>query len=154
MMNKAISATLLTFVAIGVIATATLSQLSYAADADIVNATLTAPILKDATGKELSNPAKVGQLVIISTSLASSGNSTNDSSVPFVIIIEARDELGISHYSQFALGNLNLGAKSEVGLSWIPKEAGTYELKAFALSDLNNPQILAPAHTSLTRVEQ
>lgn len=148
MMNRAVSVALLAFAAVGA---AALSQSSYAVDP--VNATLTAPVLKDATGRELSNPAQVGQLVIISTSL-SSNSSAGNSSVPFVIIIEARDELGISHYSQFAMGSLNPGARSEVGLSWTPKEAGTYELKAFALSDLNDPQILAPAHTSLTRVEQ
>lgn len=156
-MNRAISVTLLTFVATtGVITMAALSQLSYAADSDIINATLTTPILKDATGKELSSPAKVGQLVIISTTLLSNSSSTaaNNSIVPFVIMIEARDELGISQYSQFAIGSLNLDAKSEVGISWTPKEAGTYELKALALSELNNPQILAPAHSSLTRIQQ
>jgi hypothetical protein len=129
------------------------SHFSYAADTD--NATLTVPILKDGMGKILPTPAKVGQLVVISTTLASNSSdaTADNSSMPFVIIVEVRDELGVPLYSQFAIGSLNPGGESEVGLSWTPKEAGTYELKAFALSDMNNPQILAPVNSSITHIE-
>ncbi len=146
---------------VGTIA-ATFAHDSFALEGNNTNATLTAPILKDPVGKVIAAPAQVNKMVIISTTLtsnssnsSSSSNSTNDDSIPFMIVVEARDELGITHYSQFALGSLNLdGSASEVGLSWIPEEAGTYELRAFALSDWNNPQILAPAQRSLTSVEQ
>lgn len=129
---------------------------SYASDESFnTNATLTAPVLKDPTGKAIEGPVKLNQMVIITTKLTSTSSSSN-SSMPFIIIVEARDELGVTRYSQFGTGSLNLGgnSSSEVGLSWRPEEAGIYELRAFALSDFNSPQILAPVQSSLIDVEQ
>lgn len=142
-----------------------LSGSSYATEAASYagnNASLTAPILKDASGKPLTTPPKVGQMVVISTTLASNGTTSSnasstsaDSSIPFIVIVEARNELGITEYSQFAIGRLmNGNSSSEVGLSWTPDASGRYELKAFALSDLNDPVLLALPESSIATVQQ
>jgi len=66
---------------------------------------------------------------------------------PFVIIIEARDTTGVTSYLQFQIGRLSAQGISDVGVSWLPEKAGTYELRAFAISNFTNPIILTDVRT-------
>lgn len=170
-MSRAIGGSVLLAAMLGLIialalTSSSLSGSSYATEAASYvgnNASLTAPILKDPTGKPLTTLPKVGQMVVISTTLASNTTNSNassasaDSSIPFIVIVEARNELGVTEYSQFAIGRLMNGgsnSSSEVGLSWTPDASGVYELKAFALSDLNDPVLLALPESSIATVQQ
>lgn len=76
--------------------------------------------------------ARVGQLVVISTQFA-----TKDKT-PYVLFIEARDEKGITVFSEFAIGQIEQFGQTTIGLSWSPDEPGEYLLKSFALATFDN----------------
>ena len=94
------------------------------------------PELKDSSGNFLST-AHVGQQVFITTIFA---NCTNEE-IPYTVVLEARSEDNVTVYLQFQAGLLDANADSGIGLAWSPEEAGKYQLRTFALSDLNLPQI-------------
>ena len=81
----------------------------------------------------------IGSLVLLST------NITNNNAVvqPFVIIIEIRDGNGITISLQILKGILNSHGNTEVGVSWIPELKGKYEIRSFAITSMENPDILS-----------
>jgi hypothetical protein len=56
------------------------------------------PIIKDSTSNEVSS-GMVGQLVVISSTLF----NPCDYELPYVIVIEVRDESGITNYLNYAI---------------------------------------------------
>jgi hypothetical protein len=63
---------------------------------------------------------------------------------PFVALIEVRDSDGITVYLAWQTGVLGRNSDAQVGLSWIPNVADSYEIRTFVITDLKNPQILTP----------
>lgn len=94
------------------------------------------PELKDASGNFLSS-AHIDQPVFITTIFA----NCTDEEIPFIVVIEARDEDDVTVYLQFQAGKLDANADSEISLAWSPEKSGKHELRTFALSDLTQPQI-------------
>lgn len=101
------------------------------------------PVLKDDRGNLLSY-VTFGQTVFVSAAFV----ACSDDEVPFVVIVEARDENNVTVYLQFQTGTLNANGSAESGFSWSPDKAGRYELRTFALSDLLQPQILSQIQTN------
>jgi hypothetical protein len=105
------------------------------------------PVLKDVTGRELSEVCS-GAQAIVTTVLS----NTIDDSLPFVQIIEVRDASGVTQKLDFQTGTLSAGGQSEVGSSWTPDQPGSYSLRTFAISNLNNPQVLSEVKETPTTV--
>ncbi len=105
------------------------------------------PTLKDATGRELDEVCS-GTQAIVTTVLS----NTVDDSLPFVQIIEVRDSSGVTQKLDFVTGTLSAGGQSEVGSSWTPDQPGGYSLRTFAISNLNNPQVLSDVKETPTTV--
>ena len=113
--------------------------LPYPIFATSVSNTPSVPVMRDASGNNLSS-ASIGQLVVISTTIV----NNRDAEMPFVAFIEVRDGKGVTVYLQWQMGTMNPDGQSEVGLSWVPESAGTYQFRTFFISDLLDPQILSP----------
>lgn len=104
--------------------------------------TVTPPQLVDTEGNNLQS-AKVGQLVVVSTAIVNS----SPAETPFVVFVEARDEQGVTVYSQFGLGSIDTNQRSEIGQSWSPDNEGKYLFRAFAIGDFTT-------HTPLSTIVQ
>jgi len=109
--------------------------------------TPTAPAVKDTQGKTLAS-VQTGQQVVLSTTVV---NNNNDDT-PFVAIVEVRDNSGVTTYLAWQTGSLNADGRAEVGLSWTPDQAGSYQVRTFVISDLGKPAILSPVVTSTVTV--
>jgi hypothetical protein len=105
------------------------------------------PVLKDVTGRELDEVCS-GTQAIVTTVLS----NTVDDVLPFVQIIEVRDSSGVTQKLDFQTGTLSAGGQSEVGSSWTPDQPGSYSLRTFAISNLNNPQVLSDVKETPTTV--
>lgn len=64
------------------------------------------------------------------------------------VIIEVRDASGIMVQIAWQSGVVEVGGLMSVGVSWMPKYAGTYELRTFVISGLENPHILSTVSSS------
>jgi len=108
---------------------------------DFIITDLSDPVLKD-----ISRHDTIGTAKFITTTIVNG----EDFEKPFVIIIEARDTTGVTTYLQFQIGILSargISGISDVGVSWLPEKPGKYELRAFAISNFTNPQILTDVRT-------
>lgn len=105
--------------------------------------TTSSPLLKDMQGNLL--PAtSTGQLVIISAVAVNS----RDDPVSFVIIMEARDEVGVTQFLQFKSGNVEGNGSIELDVSWKPAKVGNHQLRTFLISNFEKPEILTTVKTS------
>jgi hypothetical protein len=98
---------------------------------------------KDQAGNTLSSVSS-GQMVILSTDVV----NNNEEPKAFTAIIEVRDAKGVTLFLGWQSGTLNPIGHTEVGLSWAPKEAGTYELRTFTISGFQDLEILSPVITN------
>jgi hypothetical protein len=89
------------------------------------------PVVKDIVGMILPSIA-VGQQAILSTAIA----NNNDASQPFVALVEVRDSQGMTVFLEWQTGTLNPSGEAEVGLSWTPDKAGSYNVRTFVVSSL------------------
>src|SRR5687768_7073551 len=100
------------------------------------------PELKDRSGGVLTN-AVAGELSVISATV--NNNSTQDEN--FVAMVEARSSIGITELLEFQIAQASENNSIEFGISWTPEEAGTYELRTYLLSGLEEPQVLSEVTT-------
>lgn len=107
------------------------------------------PTLKDRSGEILSN-AVAGELTIVSARI----NSNTTQPENFIVVVEARNSIGITEMLEFQTGQTGRGGSVEVGISWTPEEPGGYELRTFLLSDLLEPQMLSAVSTKQIIVEE
>jgi len=98
--------------------------------------------IKDTEGNILTSAPK-GELVMISTDIRNDLNRSQS----YVVVLEARDEEGATRFLGFAFRTLGIGEQTEVGISWIPHEAGKYQLRTFTLTSLEDPSVLSPVST-------
>ncbi len=129
---------------------------------DIITITLLAPISTDGSAGScalMANPPKltlvhsealgyepqVGEQLVIATVYS---NDCARPDVPFVGILEVRNSEGITEYLAWQTGILEYHQSIQIGYSWMPEYADTYELRTFIISDLPNPRILSPVSTS------
>ena len=58
-------------------------------------------------------------------------------------IVEVRDSNGVTILLDFPSGTIDAGGRMNVGVPWTPLQVGSYELRTFAITDLENPRILS-----------
>ena len=106
--------------------------------------TITEPRLQDVAGGGLEARAG-GHLVIGTNARHSSGEQDYD----IIILFEARDGSDVTQLLAWQSLILDVGSETQVAVSWAPESAGTYELRAFALTnDWENPQVMSGIATS------
>ena len=66
----------------------------------------------------------------------------------YSIVTEVRDSQGITLMIHFESGLARAHNQSEAAVSWQPKQPGRYELRTFAISGLDSPQILSRVNSS------
>lgn len=86
------------------------------------------------------------------TTLAVNITNYNNQLVPFVEMIEVRNAEGITVLLAWQGGALGPLEQREIGVLWTPDQAGLYEMRTFAISDLDNPQILSLVETSTVTI--
>jgi hypothetical protein len=65
-----------------------------------------------------------------------------------VIVFEVRDSSGVTIMLKSQTGTLKAEGSSQFAVSWLPENAGEYELRAFAITSLDSPRILSPIAAS------
>ena len=112
--------------------------------------TPSAPVLQSAFSPPLKD-VQAGQQVMISTTIA---NNDAIRDWPSFVINEVRDPNGITVQLSWQSGIVEAGDQMSVGVSWMPEYAGTYELKIFVTSGLENPHILSIVSSSRVTVAE
>lgn len=87
-------------------------------------------------------------MVLVSTTV----KNNNPVSQPFTILVETRDSDGATVNLQVQKGTLNANGSADVAISWIPQERGTFQIRAFVVSSLKNPDVLSALVTKLITV--
>lgn len=122
--------------------------------------TVSAPVMRDANNENrILSTAQTGQAVVLSTKVVNNNSTSNTNNTgggnktEFLTLMEARSTRdGVTHYLKWHVDMLEPKGTAEVRLSWVPKLPGDYQLRTFAISDLENPQILTPLATSKATV--
>lgn len=61
--------------------------------------------------------------------------------------MEVRDADGITQMMQWQTGTMPANGDANVGIAWTPDKAGSYEVRTFVISSLQNPQVLSDVVT-------
>jgi hypothetical protein len=101
------------------------------------------PTIYDTRGNIIQN-STIGHPVVISKNFTN--NSGNE--IDFTLLIEVRDESGITQYLAWQTGRASPMATRNAGVSWTPNSAGEYQIRTFAISNLTNPQVLDVVETA------
>lgn len=120
----------------------------YADATSIVVVDFSSPVVTDIEGNVLIQAAKDQQIVLSTTVF----NNLLDHSQPYVAIMEVRDETGITEHIAWSSGILQANANQTIGVSFVPPAEGRYTVRVFAISDLEQPQILSAVRESEIRV--
>ena len=83
---------------------------------------------------------QVGDELLVATTFK---NNDKDYDWAAYFISEVRDSTGSTVLLTLNSGTVKSNSSVEVGAAWVPARAGTYELRAFAITDLENPRILS-----------
>ncbi len=104
------------------------------------------PSVTDVHGNGVAD-LEAGQQVMLTVTFS----SQLESEQPYVGIIEVRDSQDVTVYLALQSGVIGPGASSTIGSSWTAEAPSTYHLRSFAITDLQEPQILsAIASTEVT----
>ena len=90
-------------------------------------------------------PVRLGEEYVVSSTFRNN-DPVHDGVATF--IVEVRDPNGLTILLNFQSGILNAGGKANVGVSWTPLQAGTYQLRTFAISSFEDPRILSSISSS------
>lgn len=71
--------------------------------------------------------------------VASTYRNTENTNRSAVFITEVRNGNGVTILLESLSGIIESNSSTEVGVLWMPDEPGTYELRTFAISDIENP---------------
>ncbi len=100
--------------------------------------TIPPPTITDGEGNLLDVPT-VGKQVTISRSFT----ANIESSRQFLALFEIRNSDGVSVYIAWQTGIIYPKDDVVVGVSWMPEEAGDYDVRTFLLSNLTQPEVLS-----------
>ena len=102
---------------------------------------------RDIGGGGLDGPPSGRQMML-------SANMTNNSVQPlfYIAFIELRNSDGVTLYLEFHKGRLDPDASSNIASSWTPDRPGEYELRVFAISDFESPEMLSETGTATTTI--
>jgi hypothetical protein len=87
-----------------------------------------------------SGEISVGQQAVLSAVIT---NPFDSGDSRFVAITEVRTVDGITVDIGWQSGYVRSLESAEVGTSWLPQNAGNYQIRVFLISDLLNPQVLS-----------
>jgi Tol biopolymer transport system component len=87
----------------------------------------------------------VGEEVAVIATLT---NASLDKDWRMIAIFQVRDEIGVTRHLELVKGVVMAEGSVEVGSSWTPSEAGSYELLVFAIASEVNPQLIAASARS------
>jgi predicted phosphodiesterase len=69
---------------------------------------------------------------------------------PYVAVIEVREkQTGITESLQLVGSTLKESSSTTAGAPWVPMSSGKYEIRAFVISGLEDPEILSPLITKI-----
>jgi len=72
-------------------------------------------------------------------------NNRNDTTTEdYVLVMEARDSYGVSLALQFVKGIIQEGESKNATINWAPATSEKYQVRVFAISNFEKPQILSP----------
>ncbi|HKZ61888.1 MAG TPA: hypothetical protein VJZ68_05670 [Nitrososphaera sp.] len=99
----------------------------------------TNPVMKNAEGLIL-NATTQGQPVEVSITVYNTLGHTQ----PFVAILEARDDGGVTEFLGFTTGRLEDDGLRDIRMSWTPQKASDYYLlRTFLITGFEEPEILS-----------
>jgi len=109
------------------------------------------PSLHNVNGDKIQR-IEAGQQSMIRISMHSSLQNEQ----PFAIIVEVRDGSGITVHLSWQSGKIDANGNYMMGTSWTPNKVcqyesegcNNYEIRTFAVSSIDNPQILSPVYTT------
>lgn len=101
------------------------------------------PTVRDIAGDELAK-LLVGRQVVLSTTI----KNNNANVQPFLAIVEVRNSQQVTESLEWQTGTLNADASADIGISWTPERAGTYQIRTFVISDFEQLEILSPVAVS------
>jgi hypothetical protein len=95
--------------------------------------------IRNITSGKLDDEIAIQESVALHTVIVNNRSALQ----PYVLIIEVRNELGITTYLQYQSGVLSLEGRFDAGFSWKPEEKGKYEIRSLAISDLQEPTLIS-----------
>jgi hypothetical protein len=113
----------------------------------IANVTLSPPIAFDMEGNNLIQALEGEQIVL---SITVFNNMPRQQS--YVALLEVRDESGITEYLAWSSNVIQFESNKTMGISFIPTKQASYSIRAFAISDLEQPMVLSSVAVSELRV--
>lgn len=105
---------------------------------------MTPPLLQSVHSSLIDHVRADDQLVIAFN--ARNCNEMDQQS--FVAIIEVRNSTGVTENLGWQSVVLEANGQTQIGISWIPTHGDNYEIRAFAISDFDNPEVLSPIRSS------
>jgi hypothetical protein len=80
--------------------------------------------------------------------LSSVITNDGDHSQQFVELVEVKDSSGVTVFLAWQSGALGPNSQTQIGVSWIPERPGDYNVRTFAISNFDNPQVLSQVSES------
>jgi len=105
----------------------------------------TTPFFNDIYGDPLAI-IREGRQVVITTTYRNSV----EQEVPFVGIIEVRAIDGVTLFLHWQSNTVAPLGNKTMGVPWVAPESSSYESRAFAITDFENPQVLSPVASFVT----
>jgi hypothetical protein len=105
--------------------------------------TPSAPAVRDISGNEIAE-LTAGRQAVLSTTIT----NNNANLQPFLAIVEVRNSQQVTENVEWQTGTLNADASADIGISWTPERAGTYQIRTFVISDFERLEILSPVAVS------
>jgi hypothetical protein len=99
------------------------------------------------TSSGAAGPHPIGTQLVLSTVV-----ENNFDAQEYVVIIEARDENGITVFLGLQSGILAPNDSSSIEASWTPDATGSYQIRTFVVSNLESAQVLSGVSISDTTV--
>jgi hypothetical protein len=109
---------------------------------------LSTPVTKNANS-EILDKLEVGQQAIVTMEAVSTFAFDQG---PIILLFEIRDAEDLTVSLSWQTITLNAHGRVEAGMSWTPTEAGEYEMRAFLVNRLENPQSLSELKVSSVTV--
>lgn len=109
--------------------------------------TILEPVMKDAKDGKKMSASTINKAVVLSTTI---DNNNNQNETRLATVMEARRVSdGITYYFSWHQDSLKpQDNATTVQFSWIPETPGDYQLRTFAISDLEKPHVLTQVATS------
>jgi parallel beta-helix repeat protein len=89
------------------------------------------------------NRPRTGEQFVITATVSNPCPERQD----FVALVEVRNFKGVTEHLSWQIGELSGSTRRDIGVQWMAQDAGTYELRTFAISSLDNPRIISILRT-------